>query len=403
MTQFRKYIIHITVSIWVLGIVSGCGDNPVVSDQVTWYTNVGTEGMDYATDIAAANDGGFVIVGRTDNYPAILRDAFVAKVDGSGDVVWQRLIGGNYYDWANAVTATSDGGFVAVGHSQTSDTAVGDTYIFKVDNEGNLIWENRIAGDGFDEAVDVVETADGGFVATGNCDAGTTRSILLFKVDSDGKLVWQKSLGNSDYAWANAIALAPDNDLMLIGHSASTWDYAQQYYVLRVNSTGELIYEKLINTETGLGCFDIASTGDGGFVILGRSRYFDQTTYEEFRDIYLMKIDAAANVLWDEVIDVGDDDLCGKVSVLSDGGLALVGTTDDYSDGLPRYTHVIRTSGNGTVLWKQSFALDNRIYGEAVVPCSDGGMTIAGSVYLPESGYDAFVMKIDANGILFRE
>ncbi len=70
------------------------------SDQVTWYTNVGTAGMDYAHDIVATEDGGFVIAGYTEHYPAVSRDVFIARADGGGSVIWQNRIAGDYYEYA---------------------------------------------------------------------------------------------------------------------------------------------------------------------------------------------------------------------------------------------------------------------------------------------------------------
>jgi hypothetical protein len=387
----------------------------MVSDQITWYTNVGTAGMDYAHDIVATDDGGFVIAGHTDNNPAIVRDAILAKVDGSGNVVWQDLYGGYSFAWANAITATNDGGFVVAGQIAALEDPPGDAHVFKVADDGAVLWQKRVGGDGWDYAADIVTTSDDGYIVAGNTeplDVTTDRNILLFKVDDDGNLIWQKTYGNNHYAWANALTPTSDGDLIVVGHIAEVWDWEHQFYILRINADGNLIYEKMVYTEIGESCQDIVPTNDNGFVILGRASHFDETLWgdqfdpdiwaDQF-DIYLMKIDASANIVWEKTIDVGDEDIPYCIATMPDGGFAISGRTYDYDDGLPWYTHVVRTTDNGTVLWKKSFVFEDQIYGDAVTACSDGGIAVAGRVYLPESGYDAFVMKVDANGVLDSE
>ncbi len=116
-----------------------------------------------------------------------------------------------------------------------------------------------------------------------------------------------------------------------------------------------------------------------------------------------MKIDGAANVMWERTVDVSDEDLSQSIAAMPNGGFVLQESPTTGTMRSPRYTNLVRTDENGTPLWEQSFIFENRIYGNAVVSCSDGGIAVTGRVYLPESGYDAFVMKVDANGVLNEE
>ena len=104
------------------------------------------------------SDGGFVAVGNSDafdgDWPAGTTgkggyDATIVKFNSSVVMVWAKNFGGTGNDYFNSVTATSDGGFIAVGFSGTFDgdwTTAGvtgkgnnDTTIVKFDSTGSVI------------------------------------------------------------------------------------------------------------------------------------------------------------------------------------------------------------------------------------------------------------------------
>ena len=88
-----------------------------------------------------------------------------------------KSLGGSEDDWAYAIKQTIDGGFVVAGHSKSNDVDVSgnhggwDYWVVKLDATGNLVWQKSLGGSDDDEAYAVIETIDGGFIIAGGSDS----------------------------------------------------------------------------------------------------------------------------------------------------------------------------------------------------------------------------------------
>ena len=99
---------------------------------------------------------------------------------GNIDPAWNpnpKTFGGEKYDTADSVQQTTDGGYVAVGHTQSFGAGEADVYLIKLDADGNLdpTWDpnpRTFGGAAYDWAESVQQTTDGGYIV-----AGGTRSL----------------------------------------------------------------------------------------------------------------------------------------------------------------------------------------------------------------------------------
>ncbi|HPP16388.1 MAG TPA: hypothetical protein PKW19_06260, partial [Dictyoglomaceae bacterium] len=78
-------------------------------------------------------------------------------------ITWEKTFGGNKWDKANSIQQVADGGYIVAGG--TSSFGVGSTnvYVFKLDENGNLIWQKTYGGSGSDLAYSIQQTTDGGY------------------------------------------------------------------------------------------------------------------------------------------------------------------------------------------------------------------------------------------------
>jgi hypothetical protein len=93
------------------------------------------EGIRTATHAVQAGDGGFVVGGvwsRTSD------EAWVAGLDGSGHVLWERTYGGSGMDRAKQVRSTEDGGFVMAGHTESFGEGASDAWVIKTGPAGAM-------------------------------------------------------------------------------------------------------------------------------------------------------------------------------------------------------------------------------------------------------------------------
>ena len=92
-------------------------------------------------------------------------------------IQWQKSLGGTKDDVAYSTCNTKDGGYMVVGFADSEDGNVThhigfyDVWLLKLDGLGNLIWNKCYGGTYTDEGRSITQTFDGGFIFTGLTDS----------------------------------------------------------------------------------------------------------------------------------------------------------------------------------------------------------------------------------------
>src|SRR6185503_3127395 len=90
-----------------------------------------------------------------------------------GDIAWQKMLGGSQHEYGYGLDLTPDGGFMLSGFTDSNDGDVSgnhgkrDFWVVKTDGSGNLQWQKCLGGSGDDASYAVRATADGGCVVAG--------------------------------------------------------------------------------------------------------------------------------------------------------------------------------------------------------------------------------------------
>ncbi|MBL7942421.1 MAG: hypothetical protein JNM00_06630, partial [Flavobacteriales bacterium] len=143
-----------------------------------WTRTYDFGNLDYGNALQMTNDGGFIIAGRTFTGTVNYDDVLLMKVGADGSFEWAKAYGGGEQDQANAVRQTSDGGFIVAGYTTSYGAGLPDIYLVKTSANGDLEWTKTYGGTVTDEAYDVWQNEDGGYIV-----AGSVRSFLP---DNDG-------------------------------------------------------------------------------------------------------------------------------------------------------------------------------------------------------------------------
>lgn len=99
-------------------------------------------------------------------------DYWIVKLSPSGTIDWQKTIGGALDDKLAKIRITNDGGYILCGTSNSpasgdkSENARGasDVWLVKIDGDGNVQWDKTIGGSGIDSGADVLQAEDNGFI-----------------------------------------------------------------------------------------------------------------------------------------------------------------------------------------------------------------------------------------------
>jgi len=166
----------------------------------------------------------------------------VLKLDSNGSVEWQKTYGGTSYDEANSIAETSDNGFIVAGGTMSFGAGGYDYWVLKLDSNGSVEWQKTYGGSSDDYAFSIQETSDNGFIVAGRTEsfgAGSGDSWVL-KLDPNGNVTWQKTYGGSDSDSANSIAETSDNGFIVAGSSYSFGAGGADSWVLKLDSNGNI-------------------------------------------------------------------------------------------------------------------------------------------------------------------
>lgn len=209
--------------------------------ELLWRRYFGGTNNDRAHSVVQADDGGFIMAGFSESDDFDISnskgsyDFWAVKVDKNGSMQWEKSYGGTGIEIAQDIAKTADGNYVITGNTFSNDTDVSknngesDVWLIKIDDNGNLLWENSYGGSAFDAAEGVRLTSDGGIIIAGNSksvdiDANENQGendLWAIKTDADGNLLWQKSIGGSDLDYGFDILENEDGSLLLVGEILS--------------------------------------------------------------------------------------------------------------------------------------------------------------------------------------
>lgn len=224
-------------------------------------------------------------------------DYWIVKTDSMGSIQWQNTIGGNGFDQLYSVHQTSDGGYILGGFSDSDisgDKAANslgwnDYWIVKTDATGNIQWQRTIGGNSSDQLFSLQPTTDGGYILGGWSQSGMSgdkmeNSIGLYdfwlvKVDAMGNLQWENTIGGSSNDYPFPLWQTSDGGFITGGYSASniSGDKTENsvglddYWIVKTSSTGNIEWQKTIGGSTADRLRSIMQTSDGGYILGGFS------------------------------------------------------------------------------------------------------------------------------------
>ncbi|MEO8066144.1 MAG: T9SS type A sorting domain-containing protein [Flavobacteriales bacterium] len=219
---------------------------------IQWQKPRGGSGTDRGRSVRTLPGGNYVFAGQTGSNNGDVTDlqgfwdAWVVEVDSTGEIVWERTLGGSSTDGAGSICLTADGGSIMVGHASSNDEDVSgnhggqDAWAVKLDNNGAIQWQRCLGGSLTEEATAVREVDDGYMVSamTYSNDGDVTGmhggfDAWVVMLDDNGDLVWQKAMGGNVGERANVVLPLTNGRLLVAGYAGSnngdlTWSHGMQ-------------------------------------------------------------------------------------------------------------------------------------------------------------------------------
>ncbi|NUO02102.1 MAG: T9SS type A sorting domain-containing protein, partial [Saprospiraceae bacterium] len=262
---------------------------------IEWQRALGGSGNENMGSVRETTDGGYFVCGTAGssngdvvgNHGVV--DIWVLKLGPTGAIQWQKTLGGSAIDFANAGLQTTDGGYVVAGYTKSTDGDLSfsrgeeDVWIIKLTATGTIEWSNTFGGNKQDLSTSIRQVADGGYIVTGatnstdgdvtNLQGPGSTDIWLLKITTEGTLEWEKTLGGAKTDIATSIEATNDGGFILLGNSESSDGQLSSNYgsldcwVVRLDPTGNIIWQKSIGGTNDDQGFSIFQTTDGGFIL----------------------------------------------------------------------------------------------------------------------------------------
>ena len=345
---------------------------------VLWsQTYGGTEddGQFHLVYVVETPDGGFAVASNTESFGAGSSDFWLIKTDASGNMEWNKTYGGTEFDVVYSLILTSDGGFALAGLTGSFGTGNVDFWLVKTDSFGYLEWNQTYGGKGSDIAYSLVETSDGGYALagySGSFGAGES-DFWLVKADHYGNLEWNQTYGGANGDVAYSLVETSDGGFALVGFTTSLGGDDADFWLVKTDESGNLEWSNLFGGEKADMAESLAQTSDGGYALVGTTESFASG----WKECWLIKTDDHGNKEWDKTYGEENSDWAHSLILTSDGGFAIAGESDSFGAGGYDFW-LIKTDSSGNIEWSRTYGGPERDSAESVIQTSDGGYVLAG-------------------------
>lgn len=331
------------------------------SGDILWNNCYGGSDDEQAVSIVKTFDNGFALTGYTKSNDhdvsgrhgtSSFHDIWVMKIDSTGNLLWQKCLGGSYSENSTAIIETIDKGFIVTGETESSDGDIQnshgdvDSWVVKLDSLGNILWAKTIGGSGPETITSCKETSDGEIIVAGyenslnmdfqNCSGGITSDAWCAKLDSTGNLLWLNCYGGSSSDGFYKILIDQFNNIYGIGGSSSndgdvSGGYGvTDYWLTKIDFNGNLIWSKCYGGSNYDFSNDATFSIDNGIILTGFTNSIDGMLNGSTHgngDYWTLKVDTSGNYLWDICLGGTSEDWATSVYQLANNQIITVGYT----------------------------------------------------------------------------
>ena len=304
-----------------------------------------------------------------------------------------------------------------------------------------LNYIKSFGGSNDDEANDIINTSDGGFMVIGSSTSsdgliqnkmGLESDIILMKFDSDKSIEWVKNYGGSKDDRGQSVVEVSGIGYALLGYSmsndgdASNNEGFHDNWVILIDSKGDIIWEKSYGFSGHDHAYNIIKTKDGnlffnGFLDvtasrgLGSTKKVGKSIKHGVGEFWCHKIDLDGNILWRKYFGGTNNDRSYDSVETSDGDFLIVGSSEsnDIDISSPKGSYdiwVIKLSSNGDLLWERSYGGSKYETANSIIQSADKKIHILGSTLSNDKNIsfqmgssDFWLLTIDSDGNLLSE
>lgn len=309
---------------------------------------------------------------------------------GNNTANWGSTFGGSGNDTFVDTAATSDGGFVALVQSNSTDGSMsalaGDSatpipVLIKYNRNGKIAWQKAISSDKGIVATGLAVDSEGNIAVSGYTKSGNLGftnagdyDAVLFKYNKKGELQWTQSFGGNRTDGFEAVAAGPDGSFTVVGYSASSDGTGTPLgftsargasIVVRYASDGTLVFMQSVGS-TGDSLKNLVVDGDGNIYAVGNFSARDQ--YKLFTsfgraDAGVVKLSSSGEILWTRQYGGSGIENFPAIALAPDGGCVIAGSSKSKDQSLSGLSNhggydavLVKYKSDGKLDWQRNFS-----------------------------------------------
>jgi hypothetical protein len=463
----RAIVVAGNGNVYVVGTSAGAWGTPIrashnnpdafvagldANGTLLWNTFLGGNNTDSGSDIALDSNGNILVTGFSNGtwgepvraFTGSNNDAFVAKLDPFGVLLWNTFLGGNGGDSGLAIAVdAADTARVAGTSTATWGTPIrpysggyNDAFAVGLSPSGVLLWNTFLGGSGDDQGHDIALDTVGNAIVVGVSSAtwaapvhpfsGGSYDTLVAKLGANGDLTLNTFLGGAGDDRGLGVAVDNGGNVYVTGSSTATWGAPLRAFsvspdssVAKLDASGALLWNTFLGGSGADQSFGIEVDSSANIFVIGTSAATwgaPVQAYAAADDILLAKLSAGGALAWNTFLGSSSSDTGAALSVTADGILSIMGTSGaTWGPPISPYTGgndalVARLASDGAPVWHTFLGASGSgdDTGVAIAVDNAGNLFVSGNTHgswgAPvrafSGGTDAFVVKLSANGAL---
>ena len=374
---------------FLAGSISACSSIDLNAQDISFFRSYGANFTEQGNAVAVRNDHVIATVMQLSNPNAggMVYPGLLLTNDAGGLISCKKFSALSSTSFLEHVMPNGDG-YLLVGITNSH------TWISQTDPTGNVLWSKYLeAGNGL-RTTDVVAVDDGYlFAGTTYPSSSGYAEIACLKIDMSGNVVWSKQINTDNYQLSTIKLIAKNGDLFLAGSGKLEPSFTD-VFLMRLNAAAEPLWTKHFNTTYDDELAAFLMDAQGSLYLVGRN-YDIQRDW----DIFLIKTDLNGEVLATRHFDSGNGaEKARCATVINDGALAI---SYDHGSSDGRSPAVVSLNlSDLTINWNKTYAYEPQFtnYVLDIVAASNGGLIMVGDMHVTGKMRDTYLLRTLPNG-----
>ncbi len=369
------------------------------SGNIIWYITWGGEYVDAGTGIAFDSSGNVYMGGSTSSFGPDVPDAnwFLAKFDNAGNQLWNYSWGTNEGEWGGKIAVDSSDYIYYIGSTWGHGGPSANVGLVKFNTAGVIQWARYWGPGGYDSPADlVIDSSDNIYIVAASDTRGLGgRDVALIKYDSAGILLWDTAWGSTGYDQPRGIALDNLGNIYITGMTDSYGAGDYDIFVTKFDGVPNQLWNFTwggINSDIAR---DLVFDTSNNMYIGGYTESFGSGS----SDLVSIKYDNSGIQQWNKTWGGTDYEECRGIKIDSSNNTYITGLVNSFNT-ITTNALILKYNNTGVEEWYKTWDGESKDECRKIAFDSLGNYYIAGiSEVFSKGGRDAIVIKYDPSGI----